>query len=131
MASQQFTLRRLFINMSVVCVVLAFAVTFPRLALSLTLLLLLYLPALIVLGIACYFSTKPKRTSLIVSVGAIVSWILSPRMFVSWGEPPTFWDLFMVDFQTVGVFTAFGALVFAVLDWIISTASRRPTPHAR
>ena len=110
-------------NVPVVCVVLALAVTFPRFVRSITLLMLLYLPTAIIIGIACYASSKSTRTLMVVGVGAFLGWLLSPRVMVG----PTFWDLFMADFQTVGVSTAAAALVFAVLEWIIVAASRRLT----
>ncbi len=126
MAAKQFTIRRLLINVTILCVVLALAVTFPQLARSLTLFLLLYLPTLIVLGTACYFSSQPIRTLLVVVVGAILGWVVSPRIFVNRDVPMTFWDSFILDFKTAGVFTAVAALVFAVFDWAITATSRRP-----
>ena len=43
------------------------------------------------------------------------------------GRPPTFWDHFLIDFNTVGIFAAGGALIFALIELGISTASRRTT----
>ena len=127
MQKSQYSLRRLLCNVAAICVVLGCAIKYPIPTAILTTKLLLFAPALTVTLIACWLSKNRKRTALVVLTGAIIGWLLSPTIFVSWSRPPTFLDHFLIDFNTVGVFSGVGALVFAMLEWIIATISRRPT----
>lgn len=110
----QYSLRRLLFNLTALCVVCATVAAFPQAALSITLLLLLYAPTLIVMAVACALSPHWMRTLVVVSAGAFAGWLLTPRMLVSWGAPPSFWDLFLVEFQTTGLGAFVGSALFAI-----------------
>ncbi len=125
MAETRFTLRRLLINVTFFCSALACVVTFPETAHSLTLLLLLYAPTVVIIAFVCYTSQHRRRTLFMVAVGALLGRALCPHVFVSWASRPTFWDLFVVDFFAVGVFTAGTAFALAVLDRMVFAAARR------
>ena len=112
----QFTTRRLLANVTVLAVVLALVTAFPGVARAVTLLLLLYSPAILISAFAIWRSQKRTRTIPLMLSFVFAAWLLSPRLFVSWAGPPTFWDLFMVGFTTVGLFTGAGALIGACID---------------
>ena len=112
----QFTTRRLLANVTVLAVVLALVIAFPGPARAVTILLLLYSPAILISAFAIWRSRKRLRTIPLMLSFVFAAWLLSPRLFVSWAGTPTFWDLFMVDFTTVGLFTGVGALIAACID---------------
>lgn len=119
---KQFTLRRLLVNVTVLSVVLALVGAFPDAMLSLTLLLILYAPAAVIVAAACFYSNLKWQTFYVVFGGALLGWILAPRMIVDWESPPTFWQIFKIDLQTIGVSAAIGAFIASVVDlkWIRS-----------
>ena len=127
MQKNQYSLRRLFTNMTVLCVVLAIAIKFPIGTARFTTTLLLFAPCLTVAAIACWLSHNRRRTLFVVLVGGFIGFLIAPRMFVSWARPPTFWDRFLIDFRTAGIFSGCSAFVFAVLEWTVSFGSRHPT----
>jgi uncharacterized membrane protein YbhN (UPF0104 family) len=47
-------------------------------------------------------------------------------MMVSWGGPPSWWDLFLIDFETLTISTAVGALLFGVIALLVCRKSCRP-----
>ena len=122
----RYSLRRLFVNLSVLCCALALISYFPVASRAFTSTLLLCAPSLLVIGVACWFSERRIQTFSIVSLGALLGWLLSPRLGVSWGGVPTFWDYFLVDFHSVGMFSAAGAVMFAVAECLIRNAAGRP-----
>ena len=106
-------------NVTVLAVVLALVTAFPDAARAVTLWLLLYSPAIMISAFALRRSSKRSQTVLLLSSFVLAAWLLSPRMFVCWARPPTFWDDFMVYFTTVGLFTGVGALIAACIDAIL------------
>ena len=127
MQKSQFSLRRFFFYITFLAGVLGVALAFPVATGSVTVKLLLVLPTLIVASLAYWLSRNRRLTLIVVAAGAFAGWLVAPRILVNWGRPPTFWDHFLIDFNTVGIFAAGGALIFALIELGISTASRRTT----
>ena len=123
----KFSLKKLLINAAVLCVVLGVALAFPVAMASVTVKLLLVAPTLGVAALASWLSRNRRLTLIVVAAGAFAGWILAPRVLTTWGRPPTFWDHFLIDFDTVGVYAAAGAFVFALIEFGVSAASRRTT----
>ncbi len=122
----QFSLSRMLIVTTIFCVVLAIALKYPGATNSLTLNVLLFAPAMAVAGIACWLSGNWRHTLFVAVVGMIVGWLCAPCLFVNFGRSPTFWDKFMIDFHTIGISTAMGALFFAGLEWTVLVILRLP-----
>ena len=123
----QFSLSRMLIVTTIFCVVLAIALKYPGATNSFTLNVLLFAPAMSVAGIACWLSQNWRHTLFVTTVGMIAGWTFAPCVFVNFGRSPTFWDKFMIDFHTIGISTALGALFFAKLERIIiAVQSSRP-----
>ena len=79
MASFQFSLRRLLIGVSIVCVASALAAAFPELALMLGFALVLLGPGLVVAAGASVLAVQKIRTFFVVLAGAFVGGILAPE----------------------------------------------------
>ncbi|MCA9125212.1 MAG: hypothetical protein H6822_00075 [Planctomycetaceae bacterium] len=124
-AWSQFTLRRLLVNVTIFCTLLGIIAAFPNATLVLTLLLVQYAPALLIIAFACYQSDCRYRTLAFVCAGTLLGWILSPRMCVLWSSPPTFWGLFLLRFQTLGIGTAVGTFIAAAINWIVFGRQQR------
>ena len=128
----QFSLRRLLIAVTIISSVLALALTFPVATAELvTVNLLLIAPAGIVFSIAFWLSKNRRRTTIILIAGILLGWLLAPKLFVSWSRPPTFWDEFRIDFDTIGLFMFGGAIAAAVLDFIVTLATHKPNTEQR
>ena len=128
----QFSLRRLLIAVTIISSVLALTLAFPiAIAELVTVNLLLIAPAGIVFGIAFWLSKNRRRTSIIMIAGIVLGWFLAPKLFVSWSGPPTFWDRFRVDFDTIGVFMFGGAFTAAFLDFIVTRVTHNPKAKQR
>lgn len=128
MPKQQYSLRRLLVCTVLFFGVLAAAVNFPILVASLiTTKLLLFAPAIGVGAVAMWISRNRRRTLTVVFIGAFAGSLFAPSIMVTRVIPPTFWDHFLIDFNTIGIFSGVWALVFAILEWIIANSSRRPT----
>ena len=127
LARNQFTLRRLLINVTVLALVLAFATAFPSATLSITLTLLLFSPAIVISTFAIWRSSRRGRTIAWLLFGLLIAGLLTPKIMANWGRPLTFWEVFMLDFSTIGIGTGFGAFVAAIIDATFQPASRRPT----
>ena len=119
---QTFTLRRMMKVVAVVAVVVAFIQAYPVLAAQLVVNLLLAAPALIVLSVATWLSPNPRQSLIVIGLAIFAGWLISPYIYVSWSRPPTFWDRFKVDFNSIGLFMIGGAFVGVVMDMIIRFA---------
>jgi prepilin-type N-terminal cleavage/methylation domain-containing protein len=114
----RFSLRRAFVGATVVCVAAALAKAFPGPTLKLTLTLLLVAPTICVLGAAAVISSRKTRCVSIGLIGALLGWLMTPRMMVSWQQAPSFWDLFQVDLHTTGLGAAGGAVFGLLIQWV-------------
>ena len=123
----QFTLRRLLINVTVLALVLAFATAYPRATLSTTLTLFLFSPAIVISTFTIWRSPRRGRTIAWLLVGLLIAGLLTPKVMANWVRPPTFWEVFMLDFSNIGIGTGLGTFVAAVIDATLQPASRRPT----
>ena len=128
-SKHQYSLRRLICALTVLSVVFAISAAYPVfVAEVITVNLLLCAPALLVLAIAVWNSKNPRRTLCIVLVGIFVAWFTAPRLMVNWGSYlPTFWDRFKVDFDTISVWVACGAVIAAGLDAITTLVREEPS----
>ncbi|MEL7500577.1 MAG: hypothetical protein AAFN77_23495 [Planctomycetota bacterium] len=128
----QFSLRRMLIAVTIVGAVLAVAISFPiATAEWVTVNLLLIAPSAFVFNAAVWFSKNRQRTTIMLIGGVFLGWLISPKLFVSWSRPPTFWDEFNIDFDTIGLFMFGGAIAAAVLDIIVTLATHKPDPEER
>jgi hypothetical protein len=127
----QFSLRRAFIAGTLLCAALARMHAFPRAAISIALALLPYGPALLVVLIAAWASQRKWTTGVVVVTGGLIGCLLTPTMMVNWRGLPSFWDVFLVDFQTTGLGTAAGAICFAAMDaWLQPRRSSGLSPSS-
>ena len=125
---QTFTLRRMMRVVAVVAVVMAFTQAYPVLAAQLVVNLLLAAPALIVLSVATWLSPNRRQSLIVIGLAIFAGWLISPYIYVSWSRPPTFWDRFKVDFNSIGLFMIGGAFVGVVMDMIIRFAMLKTNP---
>lgn len=123
----QFALRRLLVNLTVLALVLGFATAFPGVTLSLILTLLLFSPAVVISVFAIWRSARRGRTIAWLLLGLFIAVLATPKIMANWGRPPTFWELFMLDFSTIGIGTGLGAFVSAIVDASLQPASQHPT----
>ena len=121
--NNQFTLKRLFIAITILAAVLGFTTAYPVIAAKFTTKLLIATPSLTVLLIACWLSSARRRTLITVDLAILVGWLLSPVIFVSWGRIPTFWDYFILDFWNVGMYMFGAAIVGGIADWVYNQFS--------
>ena len=121
-----FSLGRVLMLLAIVGPLLGLSLFFPDAMADLVVArLLLIAPAAVVCGIAFYLSTTRLRTSILLIVGILAGWMLAPQVLVNWGRPPSFWEEFRFDLDTVGIFVLGGALVAAVLDYALSLAAKK------
>ena len=120
-----FTLRRLFLNVTVLCVITAISVAFPKALVRLSLAVGLFLPTITVCTAFAYVSGRKKIVFGISLTGGLVAWLLTPRIYVSWNGLPSWWDLYVLDFQTQAIPAAIGALCFGGIAWMCGGRSPR------
>lgn len=114
---RQISLRRLLGAVTIVASVLALATAYPIATAELvTVNLLLIAPSAIVFGIAYWLSKNRRRTTILLFTGIFLGNLFAPSLFVSWDLPPTFWDRFRINFDTIGLFMFGGAIIATVVD---------------
>ena len=119
--SHQFSLRRMSVAIAILSAVLAITTAFPIfVAQNVTFNLLLYAPAGIVVLFATWLSKNRVRAIALLLTGAFAGWLASPRVLVNWGSYiPTFWDWFIVDFTSLGLWTLGGTLAAAAVNLVV------------
>ena len=117
-----FTLRRLFVNITVLCVVLAATQAFPDESLRVVLFLGLYLPAAAAIGFFTYISPLRGATFAAGFFGAFVGRLLSPSVS---GRSSTWMDQFSNDFATTAGPIGIGAFLFSLIGWAIAVRLTR------
>ncbi len=80
MAFFQFSLQRLLVGVTVVCVICAIAVAFPNQFLAVGLTIGMFVPALVVALVFTALSAKRVWTFNVSMLGALVGYVLSPVM---------------------------------------------------
>ena len=132
MAYTRFTLRRLFISVTIVSVFLGLAVVFPSVARKVASVLLLFAPTAVVFVIAFQVLGKTRRTFVIVVVAAFVGWVTASRAHPARGLLTTFLGSGMAELLSVGLSMASPVLVLVFLEWLANvTATRRPGRNYR
>lgn len=123
-----FSLKRLLLNVALFALLSGFITAFPVGALQIALPLSIFLPALIISAVFAYCSRQPKAVFATSLIGTGIGWSLSPTLFVSWAEPPTWWEYYLVDLQTQALPTIVGA---TLLGGIALVVSRLPHGHRK
>lgn len=118
--NRTFTLKRLFINITVLCVVFALIRAWPGAMLRLALYGALFLPTVAICVLFIFLPPRRFESVACAAAGALFGFALGPQIHANWGRPPTWWDLFKLDFSTIGVSMAIGAFVLGGLGWIYS-----------
>ncbi len=113
-----FTLQRLFINLTVLCAVLGIIVAFPQVSVWCLLQAALFAPAAAICWFLPYLSRCPRTTFGLALVGTIAGAVLSPSILANLDGPPSWWDLYQLNFETFTTSTAVGALLFGVIALI-------------
>lgn len=124
-----FTLQRLFINLTAFAALLGVVVAFPRISAWCFMHAALLFPALGICLCVAYFADFPRKTFGIALLGTFVGLILSPRILASWDEPPSWWDLYLLNFQTLILSTTLGASLFGVAARMILRRRGRSQPN--
>ena len=114
-----FTLKRLFINLTVLATVLGVVVAFPRISAWCFAYAALSFPALAISWFLAYFSERPRTTFGLALLGAFVGLLFSPRVLASWDGPPSWWDLYQLNIETRAISMALGALLFGVAARVV------------
>ena len=110
-----YSLRRLFIGITLFCIFCAFAVRFPLIAHALLLLGIYVAPTYVVWKALILKSTRPVLLTLNVIVGAAIFLIYFTPTFLPFPFGHSGSDL--VDFVNTAIPPALGALVFGGLDF--------------
>lgn len=127
MKKHQFTLRYLLLYVTVLASVLGVATAFPADALSLTLLLLVFSPALIISTFAIWRSARCRITVAWIAAAVLIALLQTPA--IMYARPPlrTIWDSFMLDFTSIGLSIACASLMAALVDAGLQRTVGRPT----
>src|SRR5688572_4289730 len=96
-----YSLRRLMIGITILCVVAGLAVNFPAQTLAAAMIAAYFLPAIAI----CYLFTLRNRRRVLVNViglaGAAIGFLAMPRIMSN--PPLTFWDEFLQQYVSVAV----------------------------
>jgi hypothetical protein len=117
--SLTFSLRRLLVGVTVVCVICALVANFPKAAFAVVLAVPFFLPTVVVCATLPWFSLRPRGALATALAGAIIGWLLTPTLYVNWGTSvPEWWDLYSLDLQTQAWPPALGAFVLG-FAWVM------------
>ena len=117
-----FTLRRLFINLTVLCVALGFIARFPGFSVEAGLWILLVAPTLAACALLFHFSTRPVTTVGAAVFGALVAAVFCPSSTIC--SPISWWDLYVIRFGSMAIPTATGAVVLGSLILLLEHKPR-------
>jgi hypothetical protein len=104
-----FSLRRLMIGVTVLCAFCALVAAFPGATYMVIWAAGLFAPTIVACAVLPWFSSRPLLTAAVAVAGAILAYLASPTMYVSWAGMPGWWDLYSLDFQTKALPAAGGA----------------------
>ena len=114
-----FSLRRLLVGVTVLCVLLALVVNFPEVALALVLPAVFFLPTAVVCAAVPSFSSRPRGALAIAIGGAMVGWLLAPQTFYENRSGYADWEnLYSLELQTQAWAAAAGAFFLGYV-WIM------------
>lgn len=119
--NRTFTLKRLFINITVLCVVFALVRAFPEYALHTAPQIAALLPALFIVVLFAYLPPRHFINVVFAVLGSLFGVLFFwPYFLVAWNAPPTWWDVFLLGLSTVGMGASIGALTVGGLSWLFS-----------
>ncbi|NDE17799.1 hypothetical protein EBZ80_23010 [bacterium] len=104
------------------CLICAFPVYAVQLALNLS----IFLPALAAAFACAYGSRHPKAVFLASICGLGIGWWLTPVLQIYWGEPPTWWDWYLVDLKGLCPLMLSGAVSLGLIGLIVSRMVASP-----
>jgi hypothetical protein len=118
-----FTLRWLFVVVTMVCVLAALAGAFPGIAFIVALVAGTFVPAWIVVRTFCVFSSRPAAVIGVgipaALLGGITGCALFPSVFVNYAydanSPPSAWELYVEPFLPIAACAMAAALVACVV----------------
>jgi len=110
--SRTFSLRRLMIGVTVLCLLCALVANFPEITYQAILGAGFFVPTVVACAVLPWFSSRPLLTLCGAIAGAIVGWIFfSYTIYESRSAPPDWWDMYCYTFQTEAIPAATGAFV--------------------
>ena len=109
--SQTFTLRRLMMGVTLLCVLLALGVNFPVVSLVVALVIGHFIPTIVVCAVLPWFSSRRVLTLNVALVGAIVGFLVAPAMHVHSAGLPDVWDMVSLMLASKALPAAAGAII--------------------
>jgi hypothetical protein len=110
--SLTFSLRRLLVGVTVLCVLCALVANFPSVSLAVALAIPFMLPTIVVCAGLSWLSSRPLETCVFAVTGAFVGYVLTPGVRAEWS------DLYSFDVRTPPWLPAAGAFVLGI-GWVI------------
>ena len=96
----KFSMKRLLINVTLFALLMGLITSFPTVAVRIAMALSIYFPATAVSVACAACSLHPSRVMASSLAGAVIGWVLSPKVYVNWARPPTSLDLYLLDLST-------------------------------